>query len=123
MSKFEEAVKGAAASKAPLAAAKAPEPEPEPEKPASSSSEPPANLMDKFKPKAGSWECQGCFIRQSADVIQCPACQTAKPGHEEEVKKKAEASKPSVTFGSGGGISFGNLGGSSAGAPSGGGGG
>ena len=47
---------------------------------------PPANLMDKFKPKAGSWECPGCFIRQPGDCIQCPACGTAKPGHEEEVR-------------------------------------
>ena len=65
---------------------------------------------DKFKAKAGSWECQGCFLRQNADLIQCPACQSAKPGHEAEVKEKEkakeEASKPAVSFGAGGGFKF-----------------
>ena len=109
MAKFEEA---ATAHTASPAAKPAPV-----EKPAANAE--PANLMDKFKPKAGSWECQACFIRNASDVIQCPACNAAKPGHEEEVKKKAEAAKPTVTFGSGSGISFGNLGGT---APSSGGG-
>lgn len=62
--------------------------------------------FDQFKPKAGSWECQGCFVRNEADKIQCPACQTAKPGHEQEVKAKEEASKPSMTFGVNGGFKF-----------------
>ena len=64
------------------------------------------NAFDKFKPKPGSWECQGCFLRQNADIIQCPACQTAKPGHEDEVKSKEESSKPAVSFGAGGGFKF-----------------
>ena len=63
-------------------------------------------MSDKFKPKVGSWECGGCFLRQNADLIQCPACQTAKPGHEEEIKAKEEASKPAVSFGAGGGFKF-----------------
>jgi Ran GTPase-activating protein 1 len=58
--------------------------------------------LDKFKPKAGSWECPGCFLRQDAGLIQCPACQTAKPGHEAAVKE-ASAPKPSPF----GGFSFG----------------
>ena len=77
--------------------------------PTTTSSTPPGptNLMDKFKPKAGSWECSGCMTRNDAAVIQCPACETAKPGHEDEVKKKQEAAKPSVSFGAGGGFKFG----------------
>ena len=63
--------------------------------------------LAQFKPKAGSWECQGCFCRNNGDVIQCPACQTAKPGHEDEVKAKEQAAKPAVSFGAGGGIQFG----------------
>ena len=110
MAKFEEAAKAHTSSPAAKPA----------QAPAANAE--PANLMDKFKPKAGSWECQACFIRNASDVIQCPACNTAKPGHEEEVKKKAEAAKPTVTFGSGGGISFGNLGGGGAMTSSGGGG-
>lgn len=65
-----------------------------------------ASGFDKFKPKPGSWECGGCFLRQNADVIVCPACQTPKPGHEAEAKAKEEAAKPAVSFGSGGGFKF-----------------
>ncbi|XP_026324308.1 E3 SUMO-protein ligase RanBP2-like isoform X2 [Hyposmocoma kahamanoa] len=36
---------------------------------------------DKFKPKVGSWECNGCFIRNEANIDHCPACHTPKePG-------------------------------------------
>lgn len=66
----------------------------------------PVSSFDKFKPKPGSWECGGCFLRQNPDVIQCPACQAAKPGHEEEVKAKEAASKPTISFGDGGGFKF-----------------
>ena len=79
IAKFREAVSGASI------VSKTPEKAAEPSK-ASEPAAPPANLMDKFKPKAGSWECPGCFIRQPGDCIQCPACGTAKPGHEEEVR-------------------------------------
>lgn len=67
-----------------------------------------SNPMDKFKPKPGSWECPGCCLRHPSDVIQCPVCQTAKPGHEEEVKAKEEAASkpPPMTFGAGGGFKF-----------------
>ena len=49
-----------------------------------------------------SWECSGCFIRQEPGIIECPACNTPKPGHEEEVKAKKEADKPQVKVGAGG---------------------
>ena len=54
---------------------------------------PTTGFGDKFKAKTGSWECQGCFCRNNADVIQCPSCETPQPGHEEEVKAKKEAEK------------------------------
>ncbi len=72
-------------------------------KPAPSSG---TSLFDKFKPKAGSWECKGCFLRQNPEVIQCPACQAVKPGHENEVKAKEEESKPTVSMGAEGGFKF-----------------
>ena len=64
------------------------------------------SLFDKFKPKAGSWECKGCFLRQNPEVIQCPACQAIKPGHEDEVKAKEEETKPTVSMGAEGGFKF-----------------
>ena len=75
--------------------------------PKSTALAPAPSMMDKFKPKAGSWECPGCFLRQDANLIQCPVCQTAKPGHEEEVKAKEEAAKPKPSFGASGGFKFG----------------
>jgi E3 SUMO-protein ligase RanBP2 len=65
------------------------------------------DAWDKFKPKAGSWECPGCLLRQDGDLIQCPACQTAKPGHEEAVKAKEAAAAPEIAFGPTGGFTFG----------------
>ncbi|XP_059169500.1 E3 SUMO-protein ligase RanBP2-like isoform X2 [Physella acuta] len=38
------------------------------------------SLSDMFKPKTGSWECSGCYIRNNEDVAKCPACGTVKPG-------------------------------------------
>ncbi len=64
------------------------------------------NLFDKFKPKEGSWECGGCMCRNDATVIVCPSCETAKPGHEEEVKKREEQAKPRISFGAQGGFKF-----------------
>ncbi|TRY72155.1 hypothetical protein TCAL_00256 [Tigriopus californicus] len=62
---------------------------------------------EQFKPKVGSWECAGCLMRNEGDTMQCPACQTAQPGYENEVKKKEETAKPQVTFGAQGGFKFG----------------
>ena len=66
--------------------------------------------LEAFKPKSGSWECPGCMCRNDADKIQCPACQTAQPGKEDEVKKKSsESPASSFKFGtsvSGGGFNL-----------------
>lgn len=40
------------------------------------------SLSELFKPKAGSWECDGCLVRNNADVVKCVACGTTKPGAE-----------------------------------------
>ena len=58
--------------------------------------------------KASSWECQGCFSRNDNAKIQCPACETAKPGCEDEVAKNKEAAKPVITMGANGGFKFGS---------------
>ena len=36
--------------------------------------------LEKFKPKAGSWECSACYISNDASCVKCVACDTAKPG-------------------------------------------
>ncbi|XP_055867751.1 E3 SUMO-protein ligase RanBP2-like isoform X4 [Biomphalaria glabrata] len=54
-------------------------------------------LSELFKPKAGAWECQGCYIRNNTDVLKCPACGTTKPGAVQStapVKPATEAVKP-----------------------------
>ncbi|EFN85696.1 nuclear pore complex protein Nup153 [Harpegnathos saltator] len=38
-----------------------------------------SDLMEKFKPAEGSWECSGCLLRNNANVITCPCCNTSKP--------------------------------------------
>ncbi|KAF7270769.1 hypothetical protein GWI33_016275 [Rhynchophorus ferrugineus] len=35
-------------------------------------------LMDKFKPKEGTWECSVCMIRNQADKTKCAACETPR---------------------------------------------
>ncbi|XP_075236358.1 E3 SUMO-protein ligase RanBP2-like isoform X2 [Lycorma delicatula] len=40
------------------------------------------SLSELFKPKAGSWECSCCLVRNNPDVKKCPACGTMKEGEE-----------------------------------------
>ena len=37
-------------------------------------------LLEQFKLKAGSWECDTCLVNNSGDKTACVACGTAKPG-------------------------------------------
>ncbi|XP_072767449.1 nuclear pore complex protein Nup153 isoform X2 [Anoplolepis gracilipes] len=37
------------------------------------------NLMERFKPAEGSWECPGCLLRNAANIITCPCCNASKP--------------------------------------------
>ena len=36
--------------------------------------------LEKFKPKAGSWECSACYISNDESCVKCVACDTTKPG-------------------------------------------
>ena len=64
------------------------------------------SLADMFKPKEGSWECKGCYSRNSADVIKCPSCETLKPGV--EAPPTVTPTQPSSShFGAEGGFKFG----------------
>ncbi|CAG9771059.1 unnamed protein product [Ceutorhynchus assimilis] len=36
------------------------------------------SLIEKFKPKEGSWECSTCLIRNQPEKLKCAACQNPK---------------------------------------------
>ena len=42
-------------------------------------------LSELFRKKEGEGECDVCLVRNPSDVIQCAACDTPKPGCEEQV--------------------------------------
>ncbi|XP_014438446.1 nuclear pore complex protein Nup153 isoform X3 [Tupaia chinensis] len=35
---------------------------------------------DKFKPAAGTWDCDTCLVQNKPEVTKCVACETPKPG-------------------------------------------
>ncbi|XP_059621174.1 E3 SUMO-protein ligase RanBP2 [Phlebotomus argentipes] len=49
---------------------------------------PKVGFGDQFKPKAGSWECKGCFIRNQSDTNYCVACDSPK---DDTVPKKNQS--------------------------------
>ncbi|XP_018392225.1 PREDICTED: nuclear pore complex protein Nup153 [Cyphomyrmex costatus] len=53
------------------------------------------DLIDKFKPAEGSWECSGCLLRNAANVITCPCCNTSKPTTSVKTKPKEMTNKES----------------------------
>jgi len=48
------------------------------------------DLMEKFKPTEGSWECSGCLLRNCADVNKCPCCGESKPVSLKSKSKKID---------------------------------
>lgn len=44
------------------------------------------DLMDKFKPATGSWECSACMVRNTASANRCVACETLKEQPKTEQK-------------------------------------
>ncbi|CAG2242093.1 NUP358 [Mytilus edulis] len=46
-----------------------------------------------FKPKEGSWKCNGCLMSNNSDALKCPACQTRKPGVTWEEAKSSNQSE------------------------------
>ena len=71
------------------------------------------DLVTKFKPAEGSWECSDCMVNNDSDKVQCSACGNVKPGAEPRQGQKKEANA-SFSFGgsslssSGGGFMFGS---------------
>ncbi|XP_062925970.1 nuclear pore complex protein Nup153 isoform X3 [Mobula hypostoma] len=54
-------------------------------------------FADKFKKPAGSWDCEACFVQNSANVNKCIACQSEKPGNKTESKEPDSSAVPAVT--------------------------
>ncbi|XP_039296203.1 E3 SUMO-protein ligase RanBP2 isoform X2 [Nilaparvata lugens] len=61
--------------------------------PITKSTKPQQSLSEMFKPKAGSWECSGCLVRNNADVKKCPACGTMKEGEASSPKPQQSLSE------------------------------
>lgn len=76
-------------------------------KPTEVTKDKPLSDLSAFKPKEGSWECQGCFLRNSPDVTKCPSCETLKPGTQAPAITAAPGA-PAFKFGSQGGFKFGS---------------
>ncbi|XP_068685132.1 E3 SUMO-protein ligase RanBP2-like [Montipora foliosa] len=71
------------------------------------------DILAKFRPAEGSWECDICFLRNGSDKMQCAACANPKPGAE-TIQNKTSSEKPQFPFGfgamsSGSGITFGSF--------------
>ena len=65
------------------------------------------DLLNKWKPKEGSWECGTCLIRNDSNKVECVACGSRNPGAD-PAQVPANDGKP--VFGSGGpssGVGFG----------------
>ncbi|KPI93429.1 E3 SUMO-protein ligase RanBP2 [Papilio xuthus] len=53
---------------------------------------------DKFKPKAGCWECKTCYIQNKPDVAVCCACNTPKEPTSNSVPKPDSKTDNQYTF-------------------------
>ncbi|XP_041101700.1 nuclear pore complex protein Nup153-like isoform X2 [Polyodon spathula] len=81
--------------------------------------EPSGGLLDFgdiFKKPEGSWDCDVCAVQNKAEMMQCVACQSAKPGAKVETKGFSSSALSSATTASPfggitGGFKFGDQGG------------
>ena len=49
---------------------------------------------DSFKPKEGSWTCQGCTVTNESSVSKCPCCGTEKEGKAQSIFGGAASNTP-----------------------------
>jgi len=54
------------------------------------------DLLEKWKPKEGSWECDIYMVRNNSDDVECAACGSPKPG----VELSEDQTKDEKPFGS-----------------------
>nr|XP_040226853.2 E3 SUMO-protein ligase RanBP2 [Anopheles coluzzii] len=71
---------------------------------------------DQFKPKPGSWTCNGCYLSNGADALYCMSCESPKDdtvpkksagGAAGGLLKGATDTAPKISFAAGGGFTFG----------------
>uniref|UniRef100_A0A182SGJ4 RanBP2-type domain-containing protein n=1 Tax=Anopheles maculatus TaxID=74869 RepID=A0A182SGJ4_9DIPT len=60
-----------------------------------------AGFGEKFKPKPGSWTCNGCYLSNGADALYCLSCESPK---DDTVPKKSAGGATSTVGGGGGGL-------------------
>ena len=70
------------------------------------------DLLAKYKPPKGSWECNICMVNNDREKVECAACGSLKPGAEPTQGQTKEV-KPLFSFGTGAsssvrGFSFGS---------------
>lgn len=53
-----------------------------------------SDLMQKFRPEAGTWTCDSCLLQNKADTSQCVACQTPKPTEAQATSTTGLAPEP-----------------------------
>ena len=70
------------------------------------SAEKPISLSTLFGPKPGSWECDACLVRNSADMTVCLACMTPKPGSEVVSQEREKSPVAAISMSAGGGFKF-----------------
>ena len=57
------------------------------------------SLMDKFKAKPGTWDCETCLVPNDADSSKCVACSSPKPGVDTSQAVSSTQSAPAFGFG------------------------
>lgn len=55
---------------------------------------------EQFKPKAGSWTCEGCYLTNKAAETRCPACNTPKDKNTTDAASTLTAVTSKFSFGS-----------------------
>lgn len=64
-------------------------------------------LSELFKKKEGDWECDACYVKNTAKDLKCLSCESPKPGMPVIIPSSSSSSSSSFTFGSKGGFTFG----------------
>ncbi|XP_066138982.1 E3 SUMO-protein ligase RanBP2 isoform X1 [Euwallacea fornicatus] len=57
-----------------------------------------SNWGNQFKPAAGTWTCQACYVSNSADKIKCVSCDTPKKGTASAGTKSISLDTGGLTF-------------------------
>lgn len=61
-------------------------------------SNPSSNLLDKFKPQEGTWECEACLVRNKPDAVKCVACETLKAAPSQKDQATHAFAKPDTSL-------------------------